>query len=139
MSVLPTFKVVRYGPSVYFLGGELDVATAPVLTESIAASVERGGAIVLDLGALTFIDSMGVHAIADAARTLGSRGCLVLHSPQPPVARVLELVRLGSAPNVHLGVCASDTLPDAYLDWRTPEDIAAEFDELRSLAERRRS
>jgi anti-sigma B factor antagonist len=138
MSALPTFKVVRYGPSVYFLGGELDLASAPVLTDAIAPSVEHGGAIVLDLAALTFIDSMGVHAIAAAGRTLGSNGCLIVHAPQPSVARVLDLVGLDAAPNIHVEGCGSDTLPDAFLDWSTPEDIAGEFEELRMLAQRGR-
>ena len=138
MSALPAFKVVRYGPSAYFLGGELDLATAPALTDAIAPSVERGGAIVLDLAALTFIDSMGVHAIAAAGRTLRSNGCLIIHAPQPAVARVLDIVGLEAAPNIHVDGCGSDTWPNAFLDWRTPEDIAGEFEELRLLAQRGR-
>jgi anti-anti-sigma factor len=137
MSELPRFKVVRYGPNTYFLGGELDLSTAPILTEAMADSVALGGSIVLDIGALTFVDSTGVHAIMDAARSLGANGCLLIHSPQPIVARVLELVRLNDAPNVHVDGCGSDTVPDGSLEWATPVTIAADFEELRALAGRR--
>jgi anti-sigma B factor antagonist len=137
MSELSRFKIVRYGPNTYFLGGELDLASAPELTEAIAPSVALGGSIVLDVGALTFVDSMGVHAIMEAARSLGSNGCLLVHSPQPAVARVFDLVALDAAPNVHVDTCDSDTVPDGWLEWSTPETLAADLEELRALAVRR--
>ena len=131
----PGFKIVRYGPNTYFLGGELDMATTSVLTEAVAPSVEGGGATLLDLGAVTFIDSMGVHAIVQIAEALRDRGCILLHAPQPRVRRLLELIGVGSIPNLHIGeACAADTLPDAFVDWRTPADIEQEFAELRRLA-----
>ena len=139
MSELPRFKVVRYGPNTYFLGGELDLATVAMLTETIADSVALGGSIVLDVGALTFIDSMGVHAFMDAARTLGSNGCLIIHSPQPVVARVLKLVGLHDAANVHVDGCEADTVPDGALEWTTPDTIGADLEELRALGTHRRS
>ena len=130
------FKVVRYGPNTYFLGGELDMASASVLTEAVAPSVEAGGATLLDLGAVTFIDSMGLHAILQLAEALRDRGCILLHAPQPRVRRLLELVDVGSVANLHMGeACSADTLPDRFVDWRTPADIEQEFAELRRLGE----
>jgi anti-sigma B factor antagonist len=129
------FKVVRYGPNTYFLGGELDMATVPMLTDAVATSLEGGGVTTLDLGALTFMDSTGIHALLQMAAELGDRGCILLHAPQPRVRRVLELVDVASLPNLHVGdLCASDTLPDRFLDWRTPDDIEQEFAELRRLS-----
>lgn len=130
------FKIVRYGPNTYLLGGELDMASAPVLTEAVAPSVEGGGATLLDLGAVTFIDPMGIHAVLQIADALRDRGCVVLHAAQPRVRRLLELIGVDSGPNLHVGeACAADTLPDRFLDWRTPDDIEQEFAELRRLAE----
>ncbi len=132
----PGFKVVRYGPNTYFLGEELDMATASMLTEAVAPSVESGGATLLDLGAVTFIDSMGVHALIQMAEALRDRGCILLHAPRPRVRRLLDLIGVDSVPNLHVGeACPSDTLPNTLLDWRTPGDIEREFAELSRLAE----
>jgi anti-anti-sigma factor len=134
VSTVAGFKVVRYGPSTYFLGGELDLAAAPVLTDAIAESVDAGGAIVLDLDTVTFIDSAGIRALLQVADLLGDDGCILLHAPQRRVLRVLEIVGIGSAPNIHiLERCPSDTHPNDFLEWQTPADIAGEFAELRRL------
>jgi anti-anti-sigma factor len=130
------FRVVRYGPNTYFLGGELDMAAAPALEEAVAPSSQAGGAVLLDLGMVTFIDSMGVHAIFAIADRLGTEGCILLHAAHPRVRRVLELVGVDAISNIHLdGGCPSDTLPNAFLDWRTPADIDREFDALRKLGQ----
>ena len=130
----PGFKIVRYGPNTYFLGGELDMAAVADLKEAVRPSIDAGGAIFLDLGALSFIDSMGIHALLELADALENGGCIVIHAPQPRVRRVLELVQFVSTPNIHMdGACPSDSLPNALLDWRTPDDIDDEFEELRRI------
>lgn len=134
MSTVRGFKVVRYGPNTYFLGGELDMASAPILSEAVEASVEGGGATLLDLGVLTFIDAAGIHAILQLSQTLGDEGCILLHAPQPRVLRVLELVGIESAANIHVDGCViSSTHPNVFLEWETPVDIDREFEELRAL------
>jgi len=138
MSSSATFKVFRYGPNTFFVGGELDLATVAELLEAIEPSVERGGSLLLDIGALTFIDSTGIKAIVDTAKRLGERGCVFVHAPQRNVLRTLELIGIGDVPNIHLDVCPSDGFPDDFLDWRTPEDIAEEFADLRALRARSR-
>ena len=47
--------------------GELDVATAPRLTEALRDLQE--GEVVLDLSELTFLDSCGTRALLELART----------------------------------------------------------------------
>jgi anti-anti-sigma factor len=136
MSVVPGFRVVQYGPNTYFLGGELDLATAPMLEEAIAPSVANGGGIVLDLASVTFLDSMAINAILRISRTLDGEGCLFLHSPQRNVLRVLELLAVGDVPNIHVNACPSDGYPNGFLDWRMPEDIGEQFAALRALGER---
>jgi ABC-type transporter Mla MlaB component len=51
--------------------GELDLASAPALTEALT-SIDGDGQLTLDLSELTFIDSTGLHAILQA-RTLSER------------------------------------------------------------------
>lgn len=74
--------------------GELDVATAPVLT----TTVRDAGCplVVLDLRRLQFMDAAGVHAILDAgdrARRDGRR--LVVVPASPRVHAILELTGAG--------------------------------------------
>lgn len=84
------------------LAGELDMSTAPQLSEALDVAVEHGGAILVDLSELTFMDSTGINALLRAAVSLRGRGCLVLHGEQDRVRRLLDLIRLdGSIPNIH--------------------------------------
>ena len=80
--------------------GELDVATAPVLRDAVVAAGRshrihsawaRDPAVELDLSGLSFVDSRGVTALADAQQTLAGLGCrLCLTHPQRPVLWLLE-------------------------------------------------
>lgn len=51
------------------------------------------------------MDSSGIHALCEAARTLGDRGCIIVHGAQGSVARVLEMTQIGLRPNIHLIDC----------------------------------
>ena len=59
------------------LAGELDLRTAPQLTEAFA-SIRSNGKAKLDLAELTFIDSSGLHAILEAASSVDGAGPLIL-------------------------------------------------------------
>ena len=99
------FQVIRemYGTiRVLVLAGELDMATTPLLSETLDG-LGGNGAMVLDLGELTFIDSHGLHAIFARAETLD----LSLARPQPNIARLLALMDGARLVPIH------DTLEDA--------------------------
>ena len=84
------------------LAGELDMSNESELDDVLQAAVEQGGAILVDLSELTFMDSTGISAFLRAAVSLQGRGCLILHGEQQRVGRVLDLVRVdGSIPNLH--------------------------------------
>ena len=84
------------------LSGELDMSSAPELDRVLGAAVEHGGAVLVDLSELTFMDSTGINAFLKAARSLSGKGCLVLHGEQDRVRRILDLVRVdASLPNLH--------------------------------------
>jgi len=76
--------------------GEIDFATAPMVHEAVAELREVGWPrIVLDLRAVTFIDSSGTHLIQsllDAAED--QRFELAIAEGPPCVMRVLELTGL---------------------------------------------
>jgi anti-sigma B factor antagonist len=80
------------GDSVSF-HGELDVAHAPELRERVLAiAAKPGGRLLLDLSACTFIDSLGVAALVEAAAVMHKRGrviAVVCRAPQ--VRRTLSL------------------------------------------------
>jgi anti-sigma B factor antagonist len=54
--------------------GELDLATAPELEETLGRELGAGNHVVLDLAAVTFIDSTGLHTILSALQACGKNG-----------------------------------------------------------------
>lgn len=77
--------------------GVLDLASrADFLSHSTQALTScAGGTLVLDLSAVTFVDSSGLGglvAILDQGRAQGTR--VVIADPSPRVARLLELTAL---------------------------------------------
>jgi anti-anti-sigma factor len=76
------------------LRGELDLTGAPRIEEHVqSALLNGGGAFVLDLSGLTFMDSTGVNALLRTRSLLGrERRDLVVVCPPGPVRRVLEII-----------------------------------------------
>jgi anti-sigma B factor antagonist len=70
--------------------GELDIATAPLLTERLNRLRSDALAVRIDLSGLEFIDSSGLHVLLGA---VSDNGGLVEVEPEiaPQVRRVLEL------------------------------------------------
>ena len=93
----PPFDVTAQrddGVATVVVSGELDLATVPRLSATVA---EHGDArlLVLDLKAVTFIDSTGVRVLIEADRACaGSRSRLVVLAGDGPVRRVLDLCAL---------------------------------------------
>lgn len=82
---------------VLVVGGDLDLASAPLLAAALAG-VLRGGLVervVLDLRGVGFMDATAVGCIARAARRLAGRGgALAVRAPSRPARRLLELCSL---------------------------------------------
>jgi anti-anti-sigma factor len=72
------------------VSGELDLATAPKLTEALLNAPGRGE-LSLDLSEISFLDSSGLNAILAFVRSRNGSGQLVIVNPSGPVARVLEI------------------------------------------------
>jgi anti-sigma B factor antagonist len=72
------------------IGGELDWATAPVLSERLTEVVaKQPEQVTLELASLVFMDCAGVSPIVLARRDLPARCPLVLASPVPQVRKLL--------------------------------------------------
>jgi anti-anti-sigma factor len=78
------------------VAGELDVATAPALRDSLLGMLNRGvDSLVVDLRGVTFIDSTGVGSLLRLHHRQGLLGGQVhFVADQPAVLRVLELMQL---------------------------------------------
>ena len=76
------------------VSGELDLATVPLLSAA-ATEHDDAGLLVLDLTAVTFIDSTGVRVLIEADHSCaGSGSRLVVLTGDGAVRRVLDLCKL---------------------------------------------
>jgi anti-sigma B factor antagonist len=78
---------------VLVLHGDLDLHVAPELQDRLTAEIEEGAKlIVLDLSAVTFIDSMALGVLLGAVKRLRpSGGRLRLVVPNPELRRIFEI------------------------------------------------
>lgn len=106
--------------------GELDLATVETLRSTLDAAVTATliaaldgiqiPCLVLDLRGLSFLDSTGLHLLAELDRRANRDGFqLTLHAPAAPVDRALQLSGL-----------------DHVLPFAMPEDGAADLREPRA-------
>jgi anti-anti-sigma factor len=83
-------------PGTYILRGEIDLDTAPQISE---ISARGTGTVILDFTEVTFIDSIGIWAIVNLVR--GPEGStLVIKNPSENVKRTLDLVDLADTPGI---------------------------------------
>jgi anti-anti-sigma factor len=78
--------------------GELDVSSAPMLEEVIAEACQAGAReLVLDMGGIEFMDSMGLKAILHGKELCEAQGCQYRLTPaQRPVERTLTMMGIRS-------------------------------------------
>ena len=94
-----TIDVVVDGSGVVCrLSGELDSATGPLLRAVLNDRIDASQDTVIDLSAVTFIDSSGVGVLVGALRRFQETGHkLSLREPNPSIRRVLEMTGLSGA------------------------------------------
>ena len=74
--------------------GELDMASAPELEQTILPRLQEGSWLVLDLRSLDFIDSSGLRVVVGAHRSAeehGGRFTCVRGAPGSTVHRIVEI------------------------------------------------
>jgi anti-sigma B factor antagonist len=93
---IPSVRAIR-------LEGELDMSTVARVEPVLAEALASGGPLLIDMSALTFMDSSGIHACIAAARELATKGwCIYLHVNNGSVEKVLRVTGLDRVPNVHI-------------------------------------
>ncbi|HST26545.1 MAG TPA: STAS domain-containing protein [Gaiellaceae bacterium] len=73
------------------LAGELDMASAPAVTEALDDLADMSARVVVDFTELSFIDSSGIHAVF---RPKTERTIVGLVCPPGNVSRVLEVTKI---------------------------------------------
>jgi anti-sigma B factor antagonist len=87
------------GKPVLRAAGEVDVATAPKLRDSLAEIPQGTGVVIVDLSEVSFIDSSGLGVLVAAWKRFsdGHEGAeLRLVVVRPGIERVLEVTGLAS-------------------------------------------
>jgi anti-sigma B factor antagonist len=79
------------GCSVVAAGGELDLWTCPALRKALHVAAESSRRLVIDLTAVTFLDSSGIGVLLDAHVQRRHRAPVVLVGAVGMVRRVLEV------------------------------------------------
>ncbi|MET9463856.1 STAS domain-containing protein [Streptomyces sp. NPDC006544] len=81
------------------VGGEMDIARAPMLLAALCAAITQPGGpgeIAVDVAELSFCDSSGLNALLEARHLAHQHGRRIsLRSPQPQLLHLLELTGTG--------------------------------------------
>ncbi|WP_380163440.1 STAS domain-containing protein [Jannaschia sp. R86511] len=93
---------IRHSPTVAFpcavvqVDGELDMASSPVLEQTLTELLAQGYLhLDLDLADLTFCDSTGLRVMVEARDRLAPhRGTVVVHDPCPALRVLLRICHL---------------------------------------------
>ncbi|MGW6690837.1 STAS domain-containing protein [Streptomyces sp. NPDC054961] len=84
---------------VVHVGGEMDMARAPMLLDALRTAITQPGGpreIAVDVAELSFCDSSGLNALLEARQLAHEHGRrLSLRSPQPQLLHLLELTGTG--------------------------------------------
>ena len=96
---MPNFEVktsIDGEQLVVSLSGECDLTVRDELASALLDAVDRSRVVVVDLAALTFLDSSGIHELVTARHAARQRdGQLSVRNATGVVATVLELTGVG--------------------------------------------
>lgn len=105
-SNLMTVDAVDAGESVVmYIVGECDMGTVPLLTLELRRALSEGKHVILDVHLLTYIDSMGISAIAAAQESLAqNKRQLRVVGAHGIFDRIIRLTRLDGQIPLHESV-----------------------------------
>ena len=83
----PSFRVTPMDGGTLQLAGELDMASAPLLSAALEG-LPVEGRLSFDLAELTFLDSSGLNAFSQYASSLNGQGPLILANVRSPLTVV---------------------------------------------------
>jgi anti-anti-sigma factor len=83
--------------SVVEVVGDVDLSTAPQLKEALTQATDAGQDVIVDLRAVTYMDSSGFGTLLGATKRLRPVGSTVyLVGANPNIERMLEITRLST-------------------------------------------
>jgi anti-anti-sigma factor len=81
------------------LVGEIDIAARDELLTAVEQAASKSLPLVVELGAVTFLDGSGISALMAITQVAVDRGISIGFTDRPPVvARVLDLTETSLAP-----------------------------------------
>jgi anti-sigma B factor antagonist len=105
--VVPHFEILdertAEGVDVVKVRGEIHLSTAPRFRQHLETIIDSGdGWLVLDLGAVEFIDSTGLSVLLGALRQVSQqKGHMALVCKNPTVLRLFEITSLDKTFEIH--------------------------------------
>jgi len=88
--------------TVIAVSGELDIHTAPDLTEVLRPAIAAGQPVIVDLTDVTFMDSSGLSVFVTALKRAREAGTtLVLVVSEPRVMRVFSITGIDTLIDIH--------------------------------------
>ena len=91
----PPFKVLR-------LSGDVDLHSSPEAREAILACLKQKSSVLVDLSAVTYMDSSGVASLVEGYQAAKKQGLKFgLIAVAQPVMNVLMLARLDNVFPIH--------------------------------------
>jgi len=90
------------GVCVLQASGEIDMATSTQFAAALTKALTPGATLLLDLSAVSFMDSQGLNVLLTAARGVEAIGARFSIVASPAVSRVLEITGAGLALDVRL-------------------------------------
>jgi anti-anti-sigma factor len=101
---MPDTIDLRYTASLYFLSGELDLASEDYLEGFLSDAMADGGPVTVDMSAVTFMDSTAIEVFLRVLSTAPS-GCLILHGVKRSIVRTMEILGVDAIARLHVEPC----------------------------------
>ncbi|MSO97252.1 MAG: anti-sigma factor antagonist [Rhodospirillaceae bacterium] len=96
------------GTAVVALTGDVDLQSSPTVRQRLLECLDKNKRLVVDLGAVSYIDSSGVASLVEAFQVSRKRSSyFALASVSPAAMRVLSLARLDKVFTIHADVTAA--------------------------------
>ena len=101
---MPDTNYLRYTASLYFLSGELDLASEEYLDGFLTDAMADRGPVTVDMSAVTFLDSTAIKVFTRVLSAVPS-GCLILHGVRRSILRTMEIMGVDAVPGLHVHPC----------------------------------
>ena len=102
----------EHGTAVVALEGDVDLESSPAVREVLLKSVDNGRDVIVDLSAVSYIDSSGIATLVEAFQIARRKGTgFALASVSAAALRVFQLARLDKVFTIHETV-ANGIRPD---------------------------